>query len=99
MPQMPECYSRSFRFGLLTGLCNARPGCASSFNGAMTDVLAGTAAATVEQAGKVRTGTPVERLLVCGDTGSRAYGRRGAVPCRPRRPGHLARASDCRRAA
>jgi hypothetical protein len=42
----------------------------------MTDVLARPPAATVEQAGgKVRTGTPVEHLLVCGDTGSRAHGR------------------------
>ena len=66
----------------------------------MTDVLAGPPAATVEQTGgKVRTGTPVEHLLVCGDTGSRAYGGRGAVPCLPHRPGHLAYASDCRRAA
>ena len=49
----------------------------------MTDVLAGLPAATVEQTGgKVRTGTPVEHLLVCGDTGSRAYGRApsGSVP-------------------
>jgi hypothetical protein len=49
----------------------------------MTDVLAGPPAATVEQTGgKVRTGTPVEHLLVCGDTGSRAYGRAqsGSVP-------------------
>jgi hypothetical protein len=36
----------------------------------MTYVLAGPPAATVEQAAaKVRTGTPVEHLLVCGTPG------------------------------
>lgn len=76
----PERYSALVLFGLLAQTVRRLPRLRiGAFTGPMTEVLAAPLAAAVERAGgQVRTGTPVERLLVSAGRvrGVRAGGER-----------------------